>query len=148
MTTRSSEFGAGIVVCLAKFSEHLHEHGPYGEAAIRRYAKCSDIDNLTPTSALWVIEHFRRAGGDSKEAAISEAIEGWMNSASDHFYDLDEDKAPEPLKKLADLTLRIGHGFTGETWTIETIDEIRDLWQQSCLAVDRLLGVEPDWGEW
>jgi hypothetical protein len=156
-----SEFGKGIVVCLAKFSEHLHEHGPYSERSIREYAKTTDAqrtkmveeagkfprgDSAQTLSRLSVFDISAEVRG-GREEAISSAIEMWMNAASDHFYDLD-DRAPPPLRKLADLALRIGHGFTGETWTLETVDEIRDLWRESCLAVDQLLGVEPDWGKW
>ena len=89
--------------------------------------------------------HGERTG---KERAIAMAIEMWMNGASDHFYDLDRERAPAVLCELADLTLKIGHGFSDETWTIETVDRIRELWRESCLAVDRQLGTEPDWGSW
>lgn len=156
-----AEFGAGIVVCLAKFSEHLHEHGPYSERAIREFASWSDAeharraaeaekfplgDSAAKLLRMSLYEGSADRGG--REAAISDAIGMWMNAASDHFYELDQEKAPKPLRELADLTLRIGHGFTEETWTIETMDRIRELWRDSCLAVDRMLGVEPDWGKW
>lgn len=155
-----SDFGSGIVVCLAKFSEHLREHGPYSELVIREFADIDEAEReqlrakaerhprgdaaltLARLDVLDVIARFR-----GREAAISEAIHLWMNGASDHFYGLDE-SAPEPLRELADLTLRIGHGYAEEVWTIETIDRIRELWRLSCLAIDERLGVEADWGEW
>lgn len=156
---RGSEFGAGIVVCLVKFSEHMYEHGFFSERTIRDYAHLTE-EELSRLRA----EAARYPKGDaaakllrlsvihediygSKEVALSHLIEMWMNAASDHMYDLDE-RAPEPLKELAALTLRIGHGFSGETWTIEHVDKIRELWQAATLSVDRMIGLEPDWGSY
>lgn len=121
----SSEFGAGIVVCLAKFSEHLWNG--------------QDPSMNKDIVDIWVSE--------DEGAAYSRAVELWANGASDHFYDLDE-KAPAPLKELASLTLKMGHGFTGQKWTKADMDRVRELWRESCLAVDRMLEVEPDWGQW
>lgn len=154
-----SEFGKGVVVCLAKFSEHLHQHGPYSEHAIRQYAEWTPAEQLrreaearrypVGDSARKLSEMAALSyGGASKDENVSRYISMWMNAASDHFYDLDRDKAPAVLAELADLALRIGHGFTDETWTVQTIDRIRELWRESCLAVDQLLGVEPEWGSW
>jgi hypothetical protein len=158
-----SDFGAGVVVCLAKFSEHLREHGPYSERLIREYAgwtperdqqlrleaeRYPTGDAAQKLARISVAEISERVRGGDRAAALSSMIEMWMNAASDHFYDLDDGKAPEPLRELAALALNIGHGFTGEQWTIATVDRIRELWRESCLAVDRLLGVEPDWGEY
>ena len=55
---------------------------------------------------------------------------------------------PPVLCELADLCLRIGHGFTGERWTWDTVQTIERLWRESCLAIDAKLGVETDWGQW
>lgn len=107
-----SEFGSGVVICLAKFSEHLSH--------IRKYDKLDFTDRLELT----------------------------MNAASDHFYDLDRDKAPESLCKLADKALEIGHGFTGKTYLQKDFEEIYDLWRRSCEELDDMLGVKGDWGEW
>ena len=110
----ASEFGAGIVVCLAKFSEHFNDRRIYD-----------------PRNAM----------------DISELVWLWLNAASDHFYDLDE-RAPEPLKALAAVTLEIGHGHGSQKLTLEHVDKVRELWRESCLAVDQMLGVESDWGEY
>lgn len=116
-----SEFGRGIAVCLAKFSEHLANHH------YEYVAKAKD-------------------GGPQE---LSLKIEMWMNAASDHFYDLNRDIAPGPLVELADFALKIGHGFTGQVWTMKDVQKIIALWRKACLALDQLLGVEDaDWGEW
>ncbi|HTZ63498.1 MAG TPA: hypothetical protein VMB51_05285 [Solirubrobacteraceae bacterium] len=159
MSDEGSEFGAGIVVCLAKFSEHLHEHGPYSERQIREFAdwtpqergRCEaealryPVGDAAQKLARMASAERMREGDRVK--ALSAMIEMWMNGASDHLIDLDE-KAPEPLKELAELALRIGHGFTGETWTMEHVKRIRELWKAASVAVDRMLGIEPDWGQW
>lgn len=104
----ASEFGSGIVVCLAKFSEHL---------GMQRYRNSVDL-------------------------------ELWMNGASDHFYDLDRQRAPKSLIQLADLTLEIGHGFTGKNYTEKDYQQILKLWKKSCIAIDKKLNTNPDWGRW
>ena len=156
----SSEFGAGIVVCLAKFSEHLQDPGFTNESAIREFARWDDDEAMScaveakrfpsgdaaqKLARMGVLGY--SAKGQGKDWAISKAIEMWANGASDHFYDLD-DKAPPSLKMLAEIMIHIAHGFSTECWTIATLDHIRDLWKRSCLEVDKMLGVEPDWGEW
>lgn len=153
-----SEFGAGIVVCLAKFSEHLwNDH----YERIRHMAWWAALDETKRQQQREEAARFpvgdaaRRLAAvhfltyqDTPEKALSRQIEMWMNGASDHFYDLDKERAPEPLRELGSLALRIGHGFTGETWTMEHVERIRDLWKQSCLALDERLGTKPDWGQW
>lgn len=162
-----SDFGAGVVVCLAKFSEHLSgASSPYDERMIYLYNRW--INELTPEQRVKMQEQAKLyPTGDaardlqviasaarsaeirgSAEAALSNLVEMWMNAASDHFYDLDRRRAPDVLIELADLCLLIGHGFTGKTWTMEHVDRIRELWRASCIAVDKQLGVKPDWGSY
>lgn len=157
-TVERSEFGAGVVVCLAKFSEHL---GTAQERTINQLAGLirgtTAIERLGKEAA-WKLDfekRYRREHGWSKhpkatseEVALSDSIEMWANAASDHFYDLDEARAPKPLRELAELTLRMGHGFEDTLWTVDDFDRVRVLWRESCLAVDEQLGAAPDWGEW
>lgn len=160
----ASEFGAGVVVCLAKFSEHLWGGPAFSERTLHAYVRWQEA---TPERrAAWQQEAARYPTGDAAEfmrqigvAKVSEVVRGtpervishviemWMNGASDHFYDLDRERAPQPLVELADLTLTIGHGFTGQTWTMEHVEWIRELWKDSCMALDQLLGTHPEWGE-
>jgi len=139
MNEEQSEFGAGIVVCLAKFSEHLwNEWDP----TMRRDGRA---DRLLETEIDIAKKVYPE--DDPEARAFSSLVERWANGASDHFYDLDE-KAPPALKELASLTLGMGHGFTGRLWTEEDVDRIRALWKQACLEVDGMLGVKSDWGQW
>jgi hypothetical protein len=155
-----SEYGAGVVICLVKFSEHLRDPMHERVMAAGRW-KC--MDSRAREKAL--AEAARHPHGDSarhyaliprmieiyddEDRYLSSTIEVWANAASDHFGDLDYEKAPQSLCDLASLMLRMGHGFTGQRWTWDDYERVRDLWKQACLDVDRRLGVaRPDWGEW
>lgn len=158
-----SEFGSGVVVCLVKFSEHLAggSHS-FGERMIRTLDSWRELSEdqqtkekqqardkpLGDAADLMRTLDIAMMGRRTPSEAISYTMELWMNAASDHFYDLDRERAPQPLIELADLTLKIGHGFTGQTWTIADLDRIRELWQASSEALDKALGATPDWGEW
>lgn len=122
-----SEFGAGLVVCLVKFSEHL------ANWAAQRYMDAAWWAKLTPGErdaqareaakypfgdAARRLAHAKSVFFDEapSEERLSRALAMWANGASDHFYDLDEEKAPPPLGALASLTLSMGHGFTGAVY--------------------------------
>lgn len=156
-----SEFGRGVAICLAKFSEHLGDSGIYSERMINEFAEWTPEKQAHCETEAARYPHGDAAqklarmsvatlssGDQDRAATLSHMIEMWMNAASDHFYDLDE-SAPAPLKELAELTLEIGHGFTGKRWTLHHVKKIRDLWELSCIAVDERLGVkDADWGSW
>jgi hypothetical protein len=151
-----SEFGRGLIVCLAKFSAHLEgewfsrvrhaEHwrkmGPDARARIATEAKTHPYGD---SARLFAHIFIHRQDAD---AGLSREIVSWMNGASDHFYDLDRERSPAPLIELADLCLKIGHGFRNEQYTWATVEEIERLWRESCLALDKTLGVTADWGQW
>lgn len=160
MSEQKSEFGAGVVVCLAKFSEHLwtRTESAIGELeGLRKGTRQLGELSAEAKSKLdfqehWWNEHpeYRRAD-TPLEAAIDEAIDMWANGAGDHFFDLDEARAPEPLKKLGALMLDLRTRHFRENNIVLTADvmkEIRELWEQSCIALDEKLGTKPDWGEW
>jgi hypothetical protein len=140
-----SEFGAGLVVCLAKFSEHLEGERPRALALFAQWIKDGQPTPMPQECRSMDIALKVRG---TVEAALSSEIEMWMNAASDHFYDLDRERAPESLLELADLTLEIGHGFTGKMWDETHLTRIRELWKHSCLELDRKLKTKPDWGTW
>lgn len=141
-----SEFGAGIVICLAKFSEHLSNNMEREILVYDNWVKKGCKGPLPPECRSIHIGYEVR---NSHERAISSHIEMWMNAASDHFYELDLDRAPESLKELAELTLSIGHGFVHDRlWDVSTVHRIRELWKYSCIELDKRLKTKPDWGEW
>lgn len=75
----------------------------------------------------------------------------WASGAGDHFFDLDEERAPQPLKDLAELVIRMRNTHLGSNWTWQKgqdMDRVRELWRESCVALDRALGTVPNWGEY
>lgn len=154
-----SEFGSGIVVCLAKFSEHLWNWSAESVMNAHWWLGLSQKEREDAQKEVKQFPHGDMAqrvmrlhcvfmGIRQSEAhEFSAAVEMWANGASDHFYDLAEN-APAPLKELAELTLMMGHGFSDRIWTWEDWLHMRELWKQSCLAVDAMLGIDADWGNY
>lgn len=173
---KQSEFGAGLVVCLAKFSEHLWHDRERDIYTYARWMKKTDAEQLREAQEaekyphgdsaerLRVIRHFKhdeegfycyptlaRGCSTPQEYAISQAIAMWANAAGDHFFDLDTERAPEPLRELADLMIRMRNThLTGEPrpWTVDDLDRVRELWRDSCIALDQMLGSVPNWGSY
>lgn len=162
----TSEFGAGLVVPLVKFTEHLGNGASvFSEGQIYRYAEWVEMPREEKNRIM--SEAVKYPHGDSAtllremesieltkdiwktpEKHISHLIEMWANGASDHFADLDREKAPACLCELADLTWAMGHGFTDRIWTLDDLKHMRKLWKESCIALDEMLGTKPDWGQW
>jgi hypothetical protein len=156
---KQSEFGAGLVVCIAKFSEHLwteRDAAIYELVAFkdgkRTHAQLStEAQHRVDFAERWWLSHpeYRRAD-TPLDAAIAEQIEMWASGAADHFADLDEERAPEPLKELAAVMWRLRNRHLNETPlpTGGDMETVKRLWQESCIALDRMLGTVPNWGEW
>jgi hypothetical protein len=156
---RDSEFGAGLVVCLVKFSEHIWS---WQEDGYRNALLWSRMNENQRAAALE--DAARKPAGDNArrfghiermieiygtiEKYISSSLESWANAASDHFYDIDRGRAPKPLIELADLMLTMGHGFTGQIWTEKDYNKAMDLWRESAMELDRRLGTKPNWGNY
>jgi hypothetical protein len=173
---RQSEFGAGLVVCLAKFSEHLWQRREQDIYTYARWIKLSEAQRQRERSEagqhprgdaaerMAVIKRFKfdeegfhkypslSAGCETpEEYAIHQAISMWANAAGDHFFDLDEERAPQPLRDLADLVIRMRNTHLTDAplcWKVEDMDRVRELWRESCVALDRMLGTVPNWGEY
>lgn len=173
---KQSEFGAGLVVCLVKFTEHLwtdRDRPVYvydrwiNMDAKRRDKERAEAEQFPRGDAaerMRMVERFKHdeegfyrypslAAGCStpQEYAMSQAIHMWANAAGDHFFDLDEQRAPQSLRDLADLMIRMRNThLTDEptAWTVEHLDRVRGLWKQSCIDLDRMLGTVPNWGEY
>lgn len=163
-----SEFGRGIVIPLVKFSQHLGYGETYHSAITagwrwlemtpeEKQQKIQESEEYPRGDAagfmqsLGVAEIYTEAVSNTPEHAISRMLEMWMYAAADHFYELD-DKAPQALKDLASLALRMGRpwgGDIGKVWGKEDYDRIFDLWKEATLQVEAQLGVrDAAWGEW
>lgn len=150
---KQSEFGAGIVVCLVKFSEHLGEPRCRSIWEYSRWLKKPEGESPQAFNE----EAFHRwptlRGGATtpQEYAMHEAIHMWASAAGDHFFDLDRDRAPQPLCDLADLMIELRNSHLTDQprlFTTADLDRVDDLWKEATLAVDRLLGTTPNWGQW
>lgn len=154
---KQSEFGAGIVVCLAKFSEHLWtdrertmaELVGYGEGKVKGLSERAQRDLDFANDMLVKYPDDKARYGDPLAYAIDQAVSMWASGAGDHWFDLDRDKAPAEIIELADHVLRLRNGhFSEERFTAEDYYKIRQLWEAACIALDRKLGTVPNWGEW
>jgi hypothetical protein len=115
-----SYFGRGLLVCLIKFAEHLGEE---------KYLR------LFPSG-----------------------VNGYvylMNGASDHLLEIEVPKRwkntelEQKILELRDLSLEMGHGFTGKKWAKEDFLKLKQLTEEICLTIDRKLGLkDADLGEW
>lgn len=157
MSEPTSEFGAGVVVCLAKFSEHLWGRQEERISDLLRAKKHGDVSDQAQRDIDFYVsfhaDHPEYARGHEPiDWAIHQAIWMWMNAAGDHMFDLDREKAPPELCALADAAIRLrndwGPNGKSQFFTEADYAAIRPLWQAACLALDRQIGTDPDWGEW
>jgi hypothetical protein len=147
-----SEFGAGVVVCLVKFSEHV------GNEEARRIGKAIRWINAAPlereklmeeTDPEWVYMLTLDEMAKSSEEMLDRMIITWASGAKDHFYDLDRETAPSSLIDLANLLhelsyIAVDNTFRGEEEWLQVLA----LWSASAMDLDERLGLQPEWGEW
>lgn len=159
---KQSEFGAGVIVCIVKFSEHLwtNRESVVWELGWLKRGKRKEADLSTEAkhqldfARRWWRDYpqYRNGGQDTiLDDAIHKQIETWASGASDHFADLDEEHAPTSLVELGNLMFRLRNGFMDEPerrCTLEDLERVKELWQQAAMDLDRALGVVPNWGEW
>lgn len=121
-----SEFGAGLVVPLVKFAQHLND---------RHMAYIMDV---------------AQQGIDTD---VHDRIAMWAQGASDHLSEID-DRAPESLKNLTNLLFEmrwapLAHGIDREQFfTTDHIDLVLHLFAEAAMDLDKMLGVNADWGQW
>lgn len=152
---KQSEFGAGLVVCLAKFSEHLGQDNQAWELVWYARGK-RKLEQLSRSAqiTLELAEGSRVRMGTCltvEDYAVDEAISHWANAASDHLAEICEDQAPQPLRELTELMFWLRNNHFRKPFkaaTGEDLERVRELWKQSCLALDRKLGIKPNWGEY
>lgn len=171
--SNKSEFGKGLVVCLAKFSEHFSNNQImriYHNAFLLKKSK-KDQDSIlsgNPPPGLnygkdytdefiFFMQSTVPIYKGSIEHAMSGAITLWANGASDHLYEI---KAPSGNKWgevrgiveiLKDKGLDMGHGsrlMGSKTYTVEDLNELIKLTKKALLLIDKTIGLKPDWGKW
>lgn len=146
-----SEFGHGVVICVAKFAEHLSNHWAEIARVTRWWATIDDDRRATEIQS--AITHPR---GDAARrqtmvdiVKLEDALQMWANGARDHFLDLDRGHATPGVCELADLVLKMGDVYPQYTCTWDDFQQVYALWERACVELDASLGVTaPDWGEW
>jgi len=169
--SEKSEFGKGLVVCLAKFSEHFTNdqitqiyHRIF---LLKKSKKEQDIilsgnppSNLNygkdmTNDFIFFMEKTVPIYGSIK-SAISSSVTLWANGASDHLYDIEVpldkkwDKIRVVVDTLKDKGLDMGHGsglMGKREYTVEDLTELIELTKKALLLIDKKLGLKPDWGE-
>jgi hypothetical protein len=164
---KSSEFGRGLCICLVKFAEHCERDQSLGviykwmkETPENQKAMLLENppDKLNFGSILHNLKSFvdianKIYEGDFKKA-MSHRIEMVMNGASDHLYEIQVPGEPfwDDIRIAVDLlrtkALAMGHGFTGQIWTIEDLIEVRQATRDVAMMIDKRLYLEPEEGEW
>jgi hypothetical protein len=149
----SSEFGAGVVVCLVKLSEHIGnpEARHIGMAIRWINAKPMEREQLMQeTDHEWQYVLFLDETAKSSEEMLHQLIFMWAQGASDHMFDLDREVAPQSLCELADLLyeLRAPAAVDGELHGEEEWLRMLALWSAAAMDLDEMLNTQPDWGEW
>ena len=169
--SKESEFGRGLVVCLAKFYQHFSNDSIARIKSFVNFSKRPEneqekiiSDNPPPSLQYgsinqefkwWLTQTVPIYG--SKEDAISSNIVTWANGASDHLYEIKAPKGKEwkemrkIVKELQEKGLDMGHGngLMGKAkYTYDDIISLQNLTEKALLLVDEILGLKPDWGTW
>lgn len=175
--TKQSEFGKGLVICLVKFSQHIHQNNFLGK--IKLYKKWIDetkenrelmLSKNPPSNLNFGFPHMQELKyfveiadkihkGDYEES-LSHEIELWMNGASDHLYEIevpegkDWDKIRKKVNSLREKGLDMGHGFRSlrgidtNKWTFEDVIGLFQLAEEIAVMIDKKLGLKSDIGQW
>lgn len=148
----NSEFGAGVVVCLVKFSEHIaNPEARRIEKAIR-WIKSRPIEReklMEEEDPEWQLVLALDEVATSSEEMLDGLIVTWANGASDHLSELDLDVAPESFRELRELLFElrypdVGGNFRGEEEWLTMLS----LWSTVAMDLDVMLGTKPEWGDW
>ena len=166
-----SEFGKGFVVCLSKFYQH------FGYDSLTNIRFCEKMMKLSKEDIEKVISGNPPANLNygtersnafkffytkeisvwgSAEKAMNQKVSLWANGASDHLYEIEVpkgkrwDRFREPVKKLQNIALDMGHGagLNGtKLYTLKNIDALQEVTEELLLLIDMMLGLKADWGE-
>jgi len=167
-----SEFGKGLVICLAKFYQH------FGNDTLSRLYFYNKIMELPEEDRQKVISDNPPAHLDygketnnmfkffytkeipiwgDFETAISSQVNLWANGASDHLYEIevpkgkDWDEIRKLVKELQRKGLDMGHGsglLGMVAFTLKDVEFLQELTEKIFLLIDLKLGLKAEWGEW
>lgn len=145
---KTSEFGKGFAYSLVLFAKHFENDMAVKARKLDHYISNPEKAQIDPDTEIAI----QIWGKDAK--AVSRLIELWANGATDHLYELEippewrRKKIGKLVKKLKDKGLAVGHGFTGNVWTIKDFYELQTLTMEIAFELDKLLGVKPIEAEW
>jgi hypothetical protein len=141
-----SEFGKGLVVCLLHFANHWSNDQMQGIWELERARR-----DKKPVPQKWV-SSLNIYG--NIEDLISSKITTWANGATDHLYEMEVPKGTRwssvahKVELLKNEGLEMGHGFTGRKYTADDMDSIIKRSKDIAFEIDKLIGLDPDLGEW
>ncbi len=164
-----SEFGRGLVVCLTKFYQHFGDDSLRDAYFCARILKLSEEDKnkVMSDSPPSHLNYGRNLNNAFKffytkevsiwkgvEEAMSHKVTLWANGASDHLYDIKVPKGEKwkgvrsAVKRLKNTGLEMGHGMETRIYTLQDVSVMEKLTKDVIIAVDAIIGLKPDWGEW
>jgi hypothetical protein len=168
-----SEFGKGLVVCLAKFRSHydnsLFQNASFCNMVIKKKSEKEKKEMAEGTAGSEntydkrLMDYWKYFYKKTKEIydidykkSLSSDLSMFMSGASDHLYNIEVPKIfigsriEDMVKELQDKALDIGHGSRMMSGDI-TFDEVWylfDLTDKILLAIDQQLGLNADIGEY
>jgi hypothetical protein len=147
-----TEFGAGVVVPLVKFSEHMGtSYCGRIEKAIK-WIKAEPIERekiMQEDDVEWQIVLMMDEKAQTSEHMLESMLQMWAYGAADHLMQVDKGHAPESLNNLIDLMMDLrmpddyGRLRGEEEWL-----RVLSLWSEAAMDLDEMIGVRPDWGDW
>jgi len=117
-----SEFGKGLVTCLAKFYQHFSD----------RYRTCLDKKHPSDDDA-WM---FMNGASDHLYEVVVPEGKQW-------------DSIRDRVEKIQGRALKMGHGFDRNRGTWKDVDEMEHETLSLLVEVDKIIGIaDADKGEW
>jgi len=147
--TKGSDFGRGLVICLVKFSEHFMYLYYNWDVRVKHQIEFDKMfykkyKEYSPPK-------------DYNKYAISNIITNWANGASDHLYEIEVPKGRQwskirkKVEELQDKGLDMGHGagfMNVKEYTRKDVDYLMELTREIALDVDKIIGLEPEMGDY
>lgn len=170
-TEAQSEFGRGFLICLLKMHEHFFDDRAETIRNVHYFfnALGGDRNRLTQLDRSLVedVEYFDRAyatRGRSIEQGLADMIWLWAQGAGDHMIEFERPifnaTTRETTVRLYDLIqeshslmlrMRRGHPFGEgvlELYSYQNFSRLQELVYETMMEMDRILGLNPDRGQW